>query len=122
MGIVGLDHVEVAAPRLPDTEEKARAFYGGVLGLRELEKRDPLKPKGGVWFSLGTGELHVGIEDQFRPARKAHPALLVGDLAELRERIEEIGCEISAAEEIPGVVRFYVYDPFGNRIELMERV
>ena len=90
--------------------------------MREMEKPDALKPKGGVWFSLGTSELHVGIEEPFSPARKAHPALLVSGLAELKRRISKMGYEISEAEEIPGVQRFYVYDPFGNRIELMERV
>jgi catechol 2,3-dioxygenase-like lactoylglutathione lyase family enzyme len=122
MPVIGLDHVQVAAPRLPDTEKRARAFYGGVLGLREIEKPDALKPKGGVWFSMGMGELHVGIEEPFSPARKAHPALLVSGLEELKRRISEMGYEISEAEEIPGVQRCYVYDPFGNRIELMERV
>jgi catechol 2,3-dioxygenase-like lactoylglutathione lyase family enzyme len=122
MPITGLDHVQVAAPRTLDAEERARAFYGGVLGLREIEKPDVLKPKGGVWFSLGVGELHVGIEEPFSPARKAHPALLVRGLAELRARIEAAGYETAEAEPIAGVERFYVYDPFGNRIELMERL
>ena len=116
-----MDHVQVAAPRSAGVEEEARAFYGGLLGLQEIEKPDTLKPKGGVWFSLGRGELHVGLEDDFKPARKAHPALLVDDLDGLRGRIEAAGCETSEAEEIPGVRRFYVHDPFGNRIELTER-
>lgn len=122
MNIIGLDHVQVAAPRLPDTEAKARSFYGGVLGLREIEKPAALKSKGGVWFSLGKGELHVGIEEAFAPARKAHPAFEVQGLEELRGTVEAAGYETSEAEEIPGVRRFYVHDPFGNRIELMERV
>lgn len=122
MAIVGLDHVQVAAPRSPETEEQARAFYGGLLGLRELEKPETLKPKGGVWFSLGAGELHVGIEDTFSPARKAHPAFLVRDLPALRERLEAAGVPTSEAEPLEGVMRFYVHDPFGNRIELMERL
>jgi catechol 2,3-dioxygenase-like lactoylglutathione lyase family enzyme len=122
MSVVGLDHVQVAAPRLPDTESKARDFYTGVLGLEEIEKPDVLKPKGGVWFSLGSGQLHVGIDEPFSPARKAHPAFLVSDLAALRRRIEDLGYATSEAETIPGVIRFYVYDPFGNRLELMERV
>ena len=121
MGVVGLDHVQVAAPRSAGVEEEARAFYGGLLGLRELEKPDALKPKGGVWFSLGRGELHVGLEDDFRPARKAHPAFAVDDLDALRARLEAAGRETSEAEEIPGVRRFYVNDPFGNRIELLEK-
>ncbi|MEO5953815.1 MAG: VOC family protein [Chloroflexia bacterium] len=120
MKIIGLDHVQVAAPRLPDTEEKARAFYSGVLGLEEIEKPNILKPKGGVWFSLGSGQLHIGIEEPFSPARKAHPAFLVGGLAALRRHIEDSGYPTYGAEEIPGVARFHVFDPFGNRIELME--
>jgi catechol 2,3-dioxygenase-like lactoylglutathione lyase family enzyme len=122
MPVIGLDHVQLAAPCSPDTEVRARAFYSGVLGLDEIEKPDALKPKGGVWFSLGTGELHVGIEEPFSPARKAHPALLVSGLEELKQSMSGLGYEISEAEEIPHVQRFYVYDPFGNRIELMERV
>ncbi|MDQ3706888.1 MAG: VOC family protein [Chloroflexota bacterium] len=122
MPIVGLDHVQVAAPRTEGVEEQARAFYGGLLGLQELEKPGILKPKGGVWFSLGNGELHVGLEDAFSPALKAHPALLVTDLPTLRRRLEEAGLTIAQAEPIPGVSRFYVSDPFGNRLELTERL
>lgn len=120
MKVVSLDHVQVAAPRLPDTEEKARAFYAGVLGLEEIEKPDILKPKGGVWFSLGSGQLHIGIDEPFSPARKAHPAFLVNGLDDLRQHIESSGYETYDAEEIPGMSRFHLFDPFGNRIELME--
>ena len=74
MPVIGLDHVQVAAPHTPDTEEQARAFYGGLFGLREMEKPDVLKPKGGVWFSLGVGELHIGIEQPFAPPAKLTPA------------------------------------------------
>lgn len=122
MSIIGLDHVQVAAPRLPETESQARTFYGEVLGLEEIEKPEALKPKGGVWFSLGCGQLHIGIEDPFSPARKAHPAFEVDDLGALRSRLEEAGYQTSEAEQIPGVARFYMHDPFGNRIELMERL
>jgi catechol 2,3-dioxygenase-like lactoylglutathione lyase family enzyme len=120
MPIVGLDHVQVAAPHREGVEDEARAFYGGLLGLQEIDKPDTLKPKGGVWFSLGSGQLHVGLEDSFTPARKAHPALLVSDLATLRSSLKAAGAHMSEAEPIPGVNRFYVHDPFGNRIELME--
>ncbi len=122
MPIVGLDHVQVAAPRTPDAEDTARAFYGGLLGLQEIEKPDSLKPRGGVWFSAGSGQLHVGIEEPFSPARKAHPAFTVRDLSSLRATLEAAGVSTSEAEVIPGIERFYVHDPFGNRIELMERV
>jgi catechol 2,3-dioxygenase-like lactoylglutathione lyase family enzyme len=121
MPVIGLDHVQVAAPRHESVEQQARHFYGGLLGLTELEKPASLKPKGGVWFSLGDGELHVGLEDQFSPALKAHPALLVRDLPALRRALEEAGTVIAEAEPVPGVSRFYVSDPFGNRLELMER-
>jgi catechol 2,3-dioxygenase-like lactoylglutathione lyase family enzyme len=102
-------------------EEQARAFYGSLLGLREIEKPDSLKPKGGVWFSLGQAQLHIGLEDDFSPARKAHPALLVSDLLTLRARLEAAGVLITEAEPIPGADRFYVNDPFGNRLELLEK-
>ena len=121
MPVIGLDHIQVAAPRREGVEQQARDFYTGLLGLTELEKPAILKPKGGVWFSLGHGELHVGLEDQFSPALKAHPALHVRDLPALRRTLEEAGIVIADAEPIPGVSRFYVSDPFGNRIELMER-
>src|SRR5262249_36627339 len=117
MAVLGLDHVQVAAPRVPGVEETARAYYGDLLGLRELEKPDSLKPKGGVWFSLGAGELHIGLEDDFRPAHKAHPALLVAGLDQLRTTLEGAGYATADGEEIPGARRFYVHDPFGNRLE-----
>ena len=121
MAIVGLDHAQVAAPMRPGAEDEARAFYGELLGLLEIEKPAALKAKGGVWFSLGQGELHVGLEEQFQPARKAHPALLVSHLPAMRALLEAAGVHIAEAEAILGVTRFYVYDPFGNRIELIER-
>jgi catechol 2,3-dioxygenase-like lactoylglutathione lyase family enzyme len=120
MPIIALDHVQVAAPNTPEAAEQARAFYADLLSLAEIEKPEILKKNGGVWFSLGTGQLHVGIEAQFTPARKAHPAFLVSDLAALRAKVEAAGVLTSEAEPIPGVSRFYVHDPFGNRIELME--
>jgi catechol 2,3-dioxygenase-like lactoylglutathione lyase family enzyme len=121
MPIVGLDHVQVAAPMRAGVEDEARAFYGELLGLLEIGKPEALKAKGGVWFSLGHGELHVGLEEQFQPARKAHPALMVSNLPAMRARLEDAGVQIAEAEAIPGVARFYVYDPFGNRVELIER-
>ena len=111
MPVVGLDHVQVAAPRTPEAEEQTRAFDAGVLGLRELEKPEILQLNGGVWFSTGLGELHVGLEDDFRAARKAHPALLVRGLDEMRAAFKARGVAISDAEPIPGSHRFYVHDP-----------
>jgi catechol 2,3-dioxygenase-like lactoylglutathione lyase family enzyme len=108
---VRIDHVQVAAP--PGCEEDARAFYGGVLGLREVEKPDALRDRGGVWFE----HLHVGVEEGFRPARKAHPALLVEDLDALAARIGDVEWD----DAVPGVRRFYARDPFGNRLEFLQR-
>lgn len=122
MSVHGLDHVQVAAPRAPGVEERARAFYTGLLGLEEIEKPASLRSKGGVWFSLGRGELHIGLDDGFRPALKAHPALAVTGLDELRIRLEAEGHVTSDAEEIPYARRFYISDPFGNRLEIIERM
>jgi catechol 2,3-dioxygenase-like lactoylglutathione lyase family enzyme len=105
-----LDHVQVAAPA--GCEEAARAFYGGVLGLREVEKPAALAARGGVWFE----QLHVGVEEGFAPARKAHPAFRVDDLDALAARIGDVQWD----EAIPGVRRFYAHDPFGNRLEFLE--
>ena len=121
--IVELDHVQVAAPA--GGEDQARAFYGGLLGLAELRKPPALARRGGVWFALGAGQqLHVGIEAQFAPARRAHPALLVDSLAALRTLAGELaghGHEPRWDDELPGAERFYVDDPFGNRLELLAR-
>jgi catechol 2,3-dioxygenase-like lactoylglutathione lyase family enzyme len=116
--ILGIDHVQVAAPR--GCEAEARAFYGGLLGLEELEKPAPLRARGGCWFRAGGNELHVGVEEPFAPARKAHPGFLVDDLATLAERLRGQGIEVTPDETIPGVERAYVADPFGNRLELRQ--
>jgi GrpB-like predicted nucleotidyltransferase (UPF0157 family) len=120
MAIVGLDHVQIAAP--PGCEADARRFYGGVLGLAELPKPEPLAGRGGAWFALGDGRrLHVGVEDDFAPARKAHPALRVcpGSLEALAERLVQAGCEVRWDDPPADVARFYVDDPWGNRLELV---
>jgi catechol 2,3-dioxygenase-like lactoylglutathione lyase family enzyme len=120
--IVGLDHVQVAAP--PGSEDDARRFYGTVLGLEEIAKPSVLAARGGVWFRAGTHELHVGIADEFTPAAKAHPALRVSSAVEL-ERIAaaltEHGTDVMWADpaEIPGTSRFFCHDPWGNRLELI---
>jgi catechol 2,3-dioxygenase-like lactoylglutathione lyase family enzyme len=116
--ILGIDHVQVAAPR--GCEAEARAFYGGLLGLEELEKPEPLRARGGCWFRAGAHELHVGVEESFTPARKAHPGLVVDDLRALAERLRAQGIEVTPDETIPGVERAYVADPFGNRLELRQ--
>lgn len=119
MGVVGLDHVQVAAPR--GCEADARRFYGALLGLAEIEKPETLRGRGGVWFRCGEQQLHVGIEDGFAPARKAHPALRVanGQLDALAEDLRQAGEQVMWDTVLPGVRRFYTQDPWGNRIELL---
>src|SRR5215213_2649931 len=118
MRIYALDHVQLAMP--PGEEEQARAFYGGVLGLAEVPKPANLAGRGGAWFEGGALKLHLGVEQDFRPARKAHPALLVEGLDELAARCQAAGHPIVQDEPLAGYRRVYVSDPFGNRIELME--
>ena len=118
MSILGIDHVQVAAPG--GCEQAARAFYGGLLGLDELPKPELLAARGGCWFRAGAQELHVGVEDPFTPARKAHPSFLVADLAALGKGLRAAGFDVVPDEAIPGVERAYVDDPFGNRIELRQ--
>jgi catechol 2,3-dioxygenase-like lactoylglutathione lyase family enzyme len=120
MAITGLDHVQIAAP--PGSEGAARGFYSGLLGLPELDKPEPLRSRGGAWFACGAQQLHVGIEQPFAPARKAHPALVVGDpgeLGELAGALGAAGAPVSWDDTLPGFARFYTADPFGNRLELL---
>ncbi len=120
MTVLGIDHVQVAGP--PGCEDAARRFYGELLGMAEVAKPAALQARGGVWFAAGAQQLHVGVADGFSPARKAHPALLVSALDELAETLSQAGIEITWDDAIPGVRRFYVADPFGNRIELVGAV
>jgi catechol 2,3-dioxygenase-like lactoylglutathione lyase family enzyme len=116
--IVGMHHVQLAAPA--GAEEGLRAFYGDALGLTEVPKPPALAARGGVWFRGPSLELHLGVEDDFRPARKAHPGLLVEDLDGLVARLAEHGREVRWDEDLPGHRRCYVDDPVGNRLELLE--
>ena len=116
--ITTLHHVQLAMPR--GREEEARTFYAGTLGMREVPKPENLARRGGAWFSSGAAELHLGVEDDFRPAKKAHPALLVDDLEALAERCSAAGYAVVTDEPLAGFERIYVYDPFGNRIELLQ--
>ena len=120
MAILALHHIQLAMP--PGAEAEARAFYIGVLGLRELAKPASLAERGGAWFAGGTAQVHLGIEDDFRPAQKAHPALLVDDLDAALAQCRAAGSPVAEAMQIPGLRRAYVYDPFGNRIEMIEIV
>jgi catechol 2,3-dioxygenase-like lactoylglutathione lyase family enzyme len=117
--IVGYDHVQVAVPA--GGEAAARAFYGGLLGMTEVAKPQSLAGRGGCWFVAGTAVLHLGVEQPFNPARKAHPAFTVDDLEALCARLEAAGCDcVRADNEIPGIRRFHTTDPFGNRVEFQQ--
>ena len=116
--IAGIDHVQIAAPA--GCEEEARAFYGAVLGMLELEKPPALKSRGGCWFQCGAQQLHVGVEGDFRAARKAHPAFQVSDLDALRGVLWQNGVGVTDDEALPDVRRFYAEDPWGNRLEFVE--
>lgn len=116
--ILGLDHVQVAAP--PGAEAIARAFYQGVLGLRERPKPQALAGRGGVWFDLPTGELHIGADADFHPALKAHPAFVTTGAGALADRVEAAGFAVVRGEDPKGRLQIYVTDPFGNRLEFVE--
>lgn len=118
MGVIGLDHVQIAIPA--GGEDRARGFYAGLLGMTEVPKPANLSPNG-CWFTGGAVALHIGVDPDFRAATKAHPAFLVDDLAGLRIRLETAGCPIREDKPVAGYARFFTEDPFGNRIELMER-
>lgn len=118
MPLYAIDHVQLAMP--PQEEERARAFYGLVLGLSEQPKPPNFATRGGVWFECGSLRLHLGVEQDFRAAQKAHPAFLVRGLAEIVERCKREGYKVVTDAPLEGYDRAYVYDPFGNRIELME--
>jgi catechol 2,3-dioxygenase-like lactoylglutathione lyase family enzyme len=118
MNVTGIDHVQVAAPR--DCEAEARSFYGGLLGLEELPKPEALRANGGCWFRAGAQELHVGVEETFAPARKAHPGFVVDGLDDLAGRLAAAGVKVAWDESIPGTRRFHAADPFGNRLEFRE--
>ncbi len=110
--------MQVAAP--PGCEAEARAFYGGLLELEELRKPDALRERGGCWFRAGAQELHVGVEEPFSPARKAHPGLVIDDLDALAERLRAAGITVAFDDAIPDARRAHVADPFGNRLELRQ--
>lgn len=118
MRVVGLEHVQLAMP--PGGEPQARAFYEGLLGVPEKTKPEHLAERGGCWFERGPLKVHLGVESDFRPARKAHPAFLVEDLAALAARLRQAGFPPREDEPLEGYHRLYVDDPFGNRLELME--
>ena len=114
---LSIDHVQLAMP--PGEEATARHFYADLLGMREIPKPEPLASRGGCWFASGSVQLHLGVERDFRPARKAHPAVRVGGYAALLAKLEFAGVEIIEADDLADVQRAHIFDPFGNRIELI---
>jgi catechol 2,3-dioxygenase-like lactoylglutathione lyase family enzyme len=118
MSATAIHHVQLAMPR--GEENRGRVFYAGLLGLVEIPKAASLGERGGLWFRIGALELHLGVEDDFRPAKKAHPGLLVDDLASLVTRLEAAGYATRPDYLLEGYDRAYVNDPFGNRIELLQ--
>lgn len=119
MRINGLDHVLIAAPA--GCEPAARWFFGELLGLTEIEKPESLLPRGGAWFAIGAQQLHVGVEEPFSAARKAHPALRVAadDLDALAARLSNAGMDVSWDDALPDTKRFHSRDPWGNRLEFV---
>jgi catechol 2,3-dioxygenase-like lactoylglutathione lyase family enzyme len=112
-----IDHVQLAMPA--GQEETARGFYAGVLGLQEISKPAGLVKRGGCWFQSGAAQVHIGVEKDFHPAKKAHPAFRCTDYDGLLATLQACGVEVMKAEDIPGVRRCHLHDPFGNHIELI---
>jgi catechol 2,3-dioxygenase-like lactoylglutathione lyase family enzyme len=118
MEVLRLDHVQLAMP--PGREDAARRFYRDLLGIPETPKPTALAARGGVWFERGDLKIHLGVDEQFIAARKAHPALLVADLPALIAKFAAAGIAIKNDEPLDGFLRVYADDPFGNRIEFLE--
>ena len=115
---VGLHHVQLSIPA--GGEAESRTFWGTILAMTELVKPAVLAARGGCWFRGGGVEVHLGVEEDFTPARKAHPAMLVTDLSALATHLQTSGIKVSWDENFPGFSRFYSSDPFGNRLEFLE--
>ncbi|QHT59178.1 glyoxalase [Paenibacillus lycopersici] len=116
----GIDHVQLAAPE--GCETAARSFFSGALGWPELPKPEPLRQRGGVWFQCGVQQVHIGVQRDFVPATKAHPAFTVRHIEALAKHLTDAGYPVTLddARDDEGVRRFFVNDPFGNRLEFME--
>ena len=117
MRVVSLDHVQLAMP--VGAESKARAFYGEILGLLEIPKPREIVSRGGVWFRCGNLQLHLGVELDFRPAKKAHPALAVEGYTQLLKVLTVAGYDVVEDTSLPAITRCFTFDPFGNRLELI---
>lgn len=118
MPILSIDHVQLAMPA--GGEPEARAFYQGLLGIPEQPKPPEMAKRGGVWFGRGELKIHLGVEADFRAAKKAHPGLLVAGLNELLAELERAGVAVTRDSSMPEYFRAFVADPFGNRLELLE--
>jgi catechol 2,3-dioxygenase-like lactoylglutathione lyase family enzyme len=118
MRVLAIDHVQLAMPK--GSEDRARGFYGEVLGMKEIPKPQALAGRGGCWFAAGAAQVHLGAEEGFRPAKKAHPALLVEGLDQILAKCQAAGLPTKPDVQIDGRRRAHVFDPFGNRLELME--
>jgi catechol 2,3-dioxygenase-like lactoylglutathione lyase family enzyme len=121
MKILSIDHIQIAMPA--GEEEKAREFYINLLGFAEIPKPPELAKRGGAWFQSENVQLHLGVEVDFKPARKAHPAFLVNDLVSFLANVQNAGYEADTSQPpLDGYKRAHIFDPFGNRIELMEKL
>ena len=120
MAVIRLEHVQLAMPE--GREADAVAFYEGLLGIPQVPKPPHLAARGGCWFEDGALKVHLGVEAEFRPAKKAHPAFLVEDVPALADALAAAGHEVVDDDPLEGYDRVYVHDPFGNRIELMQRL
>ncbi len=118
--IKAIDHIQLAIPE--GGEEAGRGFYAGVLGMMEVPKPPHLAVRGGCWFETGSVCVHLGVEKEFRPARKAHPAFLVDDLSLVIDTLRTNGFEAHEDQPLEGYHRIYTHDPAGNRIELMQKL
>ncbi|MEU9418804.1 VOC family protein [Streptomyces sp. NPDC051000] len=116
--LTAVDHVQLAAP--PGAEDLLRTYYRDALGMSELPKPPVLAGRGGCWFAAGAVQLHLGVEEDFRPARKAHPGLRVTDIEVYARRLREHGAEVVWDDDLPGYRRFFSTDPVGNRLEFLE--
>ncbi|MDQ0255774.1 catechol 2,3-dioxygenase-like lactoylglutathione lyase family enzyme [Evansella vedderi] len=113
-----IDHVQLAAPE--GSENTARDFFSRILGFKEIDKPEQLRKRGGVWFCSGTIQIHIGVEEPFSPAKKAHPALEVTNIEALKTHLRKNQVEFKEDNKLPNVNRMYIHDPFGNRIEILE--
>ena len=113
-----IDHIQLAAPK--GCEKASREFFNGILGLTEVEKPEELKKRGGVWFEFGMYQLHIGVEQPFTPAKKAHPAFVIENIEELKTHLTANNVNFVSDENLPGAIRIHLEDPFGNRLEFLE--